>query len=263
MRSSSPGFRPRVESLEDRCLPAASISILPGNVLQVSGSNRNDHIQIIDNGTSSTNNVIVVADRTEFIPGVAVSNVVVRTRGGNDNVVYRQTGTLQRNISRFVNVFLGSGNDRFHAQLPGGLVTGASLTIDVHGGTGSDNESIGGGGDIPAGATLTAILDLGTQGGAITTAYQSQIKGSLIVFGAGGPGNDVLDGILTLNPGSTGALSVQYQGGFGDNRFFLNIRQVSLLDRLSINASVDGGPGNNVATISRNVTAVRVHTTVL
>jgi hypothetical protein len=256
-RKAAAVFRPRLEPLEDRCLPAVSISILPGNVLQVLGSNRNDRIQIIDNGSAAENNVVVLADRTEFIPGVAVSNVVVRTHGGNDNVVYTQAGALQRNITRFVNVFLGSGTDRFHAQLPGGLVTGSSLTIDVHGGSGSDNESIGGGGDIAAGAALTVILDGGLAGSTITTTYQAQVKGNLIVFAAGGPSDDVLHGVYTLNTGSTGALSAQFQGGFGDDHFFLNVRQISLLDRVSINAAVDGGPGNNTAIVSSNVSIVR------
>jgi hypothetical protein len=269
MRSSPPsrrrpaGFRPHLELLEDRCLPAVGISIQPGNVLKIVGSNRNDHIQIFDNGTSSVNNVIVAADRTEFIPGVAVSNVVVRTRGGNDNVVYTQTGSLGRNIARLVNVFLGSGTDRFHAQLPGGLVTGSTLSIDVHGGSGSDDESIGGGGDIAAGATLSVILDGGNAASRITTNYQAQIKGTMVVFAAGGPGDDALHGTYTLNSGSTGALSIQFLGGFGNDDFFLNMRQVSLLDRVSVSATVDGGPGSNRAVVSSNVTTVRTQTTIL
>jgi hypothetical protein len=262
-RKPAAGFRPRLEPLEDRCLPAVSFSIQPGNVLKVVGSNHNDRIQIFDNGTSTVDNVIVVANRTEFIPGVAVSNVVVKTREGNDNVVYTQTGGLGRNITRAVNVFLGSGTDRFHAQLPGGLVAGASLTLDVHGSDGSYNESIGGGGDIAAGATLTAILDGGSAASTITTNYQAQIKGTMVVFAAGGPGDDVIHGTYTLNTGSTGALSVQFQGGFGDDDFFLNVRQVSSFDRVSISASVDGGPGINHAIVSSNVATVRTLTTIL
>src|SRR5262249_49399908 len=84
-------YLPCLESLEDRCLLAASASV-SGSTLLVIGTDRPDRVQIVDNGTSLVNNVEAVVNRVVFTPGVAITNIIARTHGGNDSVVYTLTG---------------------------------------------------------------------------------------------------------------------------------------------------------------------------
>jgi hypothetical protein len=252
-RGSRPtGYRPCLEALEDRCLPA-SVSVLPGGTLLVLGTRRPDHVQIVDNGTNAVNNVTLVVNRRVFDPGVAITNVNVFTRGGGDSVVYTLTGPLLRGVARSVSVNLGSGNGSFRARVRGTLQTASTLTVSARG-TGSDILSLNDPADINAGATLVAAFKGGDVANAISTTYQGQLRGTLVVFAEGGAGPDTIDGVFTLTNGSSGTLSAQELGGFGDDSLFMNVLQINAFDRPALAAAIDGGPGVNHCTASSNVT---------
>jgi hypothetical protein len=255
-------FVPRLEGLEDRQLlaaPACTLTVIGAGSVLVRGTNRADNITVNDDGTANVNNVVVVCNRRTMLPGVAVSRLEIRTRGGNDTVHYFLNGALQRNVARAIVVKLGTGNDAFAARLSAGLVAGANLAIGVQG-AGSDNLSLRAAGDIPiaAGATLSANLVGGPNGNVIQSTYQGALLGSLAVSLTGGFGPDILSSNVVLNQGSSGSASVQEFGGFGDDTLTLVDRKVSLLDRGTITPSADGGQGNNTGVFTADVTPFRI-----
>jgi hypothetical protein len=248
-------YHPHLDALEDRCLLAASVTVLSGNTLFIRGTNHADHVQIVDNGTSGINNVEVVVNRRVFAPGVAITNVDVRTRAGNDSVVYTLTGPLLRGVSRNVSVHLGTGNDSFRARIDGNLQTASSLGLNVHASTGFNQLSMIEQADIATGASLVASFQGGDVANAISATYAGQLKGTLVVFARGGVGPDQINGFFALANGSSGSLSTQELGGFGDDRLSLDVVQINAFDHPSIAASIDGGPGINHCAMSSNVTA--------
>jgi hypothetical protein len=251
-------FVPRVESLEDRRLPAAvTVTPLPGGVLQVRATPRNDSITLFDNGSGAINNVIVVVGKGKVIdPGIAVSTIQVRTFGGNDSVRYVLSGQLLAGVSRTVLVNLGSGQNNFAARLAAGLQTRASLSIEAAAGTGSDTLSLLAGDNvgIAARALLNVAFFGGSDANAINATYLGQLAGTLSLFERGGAGPAQLNTRVTLSQGSTGTGSAQERGGFGDDQLFMDLEKVSLLDSGTITGTVDGGPGYNTCTATAGVT---------
>src|SRR5579884_2527155 len=105
-------FVPRVEALEDRCVPACNF-IVRGSTLLVTApagtTPTNDTVILSDNGGNAANNVVGFC-RAPFFPNVPISNIQVLTGTGDERVVYNLVGDLTN--ARTVNVNFGSGNDR-------------------------------------------------------------------------------------------------------------------------------------------------------
>jgi hypothetical protein len=256
-RQAAP-FVPRLEALEGRCLPApCTITALPGGLLQVRGTNGNDNIQVLDDGTAGVNNVVVVCRGRTMTPGEAITTVDVHTRRGNDQVSYVLSGPLLTGVTRTVNVDLGSGHDSFAAKLRAGLLARSSLTINANGGAAGDKLTLSAGSvDISGGALLTANLLGGTGPNLIRANYAGRLVGTLVLFARGRLAPDQISAQVTLAQGSTGSGSVQERGGFATDQLFLDIEKVSLLDTGNLTALVDGGPGRALCVVSPGVPTI-------
>src|SRR5688572_12421460 len=82
----------RVEQLEDRCVPACTITqtgTAPNVVLTITGDNTNNNVQISDDGAG---NITLACDGviSPAIPGV--KDIVVDTKKGADAVFYTLAG---------------------------------------------------------------------------------------------------------------------------------------------------------------------------
>jgi hypothetical protein len=255
-------FVPRIEGLEERRLPAAcTITAIAGGTLRIRGTNGNDRIQILDDGTANVNNVIVVCKGQTFLPGTAVTTLDIRPREGNDAVTYSLDGPLQTGVVRTVQVHFGAGHDSFSARLRAGLLRASILTLEVLGGDGGNSFNLTANSDISIAATaqLTAEFSGGAGNDVIQTNYRGQMLGSLNVFAAGRGGDDVLSSQLILTPGSNGKGGIQELGGDGNDTLTLIIERVSLLDSATVVGFIDGGAGFDQAFFSPGVSVARVN----
>lgn len=250
-------FLPRLESLEDRCLLAGCTISVPGTgtLLVRGGRSPGGRIRILDDGTANVNNVVVACGGKEMLPGVAVTTIDVQAHGDN-SIVYRLDAPLLTRGTRGVFVHLGGGHNTFLAKFRAGLQANASLILQVNGGAASNTLFVDARNNIPiaAGAVLSAALSGGPSPDTLLAAYRGQLLGTMVLFEAGGGGNDNLVTDLTLNQGSRGTGSVQELGGFGDDTLTVSGQKVSLLDAATITGAIDGGPGINTAVATSGVT---------
>lgn len=248
-------FVPRVEALEGRDLPApVTYAILPGNVLKVSGTNGADQIVIFDTGANGVNNVAVVANHRTFLPGVAVTGILVRTGNGNDSVHYNLTGPLAASSSRTVTVYFGRGFNQFDGRLRGSLGTRSTLSLLVNGSNGVNRMNISASGDVASRGALTIQEIGGPSADNLSLNYSGQVAGALTAFASGGAGDDHISQVFTLMPGSAGTLSAEELGGAGNDNFTLSDQRVSLFDSTSIATAINGGLGFNRAFATSDVT---------
>src|SRR5262245_19808275 len=125
----------RVEQLEDRCVPACTITqtgAAPNVVLTITGDDAANNVQISDDGAG---NITLACDGVISPPITGVKDIVVTTKKGADVVFYTLAGDMTLNQTRNVAVDLGDGNDFFLAQATneGDLPNPSSLSFDVRG----------------------------------------------------------------------------------------------------------------------------------
>src|SRR4029077_7279769 len=102
-------FRPQLESLDGRLVPAIVSINLGTGVAIFSGNSANDTITITDRGTGGmTVTSPSLAQPVSLLP--SFTHIVVNGFGGNDTVNYQLTGTQRRSVT--IDANLGTGNDR-------------------------------------------------------------------------------------------------------------------------------------------------------
>jgi hypothetical protein len=123
----SAGFRPRLEQLEDRCVPTA---VLNNGVLTVTGTRRSDVIVVARNG----DNLDVTVNRvvTLGFALAAVTRISVAAGDGNDRV------TINADVPVAATISGGRGND---------VLTGGGGSDNLIGSRGNDTLSGGPGAD--------------------------------------------------------------------------------------------------------------------
>jgi hypothetical protein len=137
----------RLEGLEGRCLLSGmsaktvtfqevlnGSTIVPGtSVLTITGTKKNDAITINDNGTGTAGNIFVsTGSGQDFMSTGAVSELLVKPGGGNDNITYELDSNLQPNVSELIEV--GSkgttvGSVQFTVNIVGKVLDHSSLAI--------------------------------------------------------------------------------------------------------------------------------------
>jgi hypothetical protein len=281
-------FKPRVEGLEQRELPAANFFV-DGSTLIITapasrrGGRPNSTVVINDNGSNEANNVTAFSGGF-FVPNVRITAVVVALGAGNDDVTYNLTGNLQS--GRGVSVGLGPGNDTFSGFFRQNLNTNAALSLSVSGGNGFDRMTNvvvsqmlagsnfttffdGGGGNdrltvqtstfagVAAGASYNTAILGGGGNDTINDNYQGVLNGTmslLVQAGKGDGGRQSAGASVSILPGSTGTfVPSAVVGGRGNERLRFVLFNNS--SAVAVNQFIVAGRGFDVCTRTANVAA--------
>jgi hypothetical protein len=213
---------PRVEALEDRCVPThASLS---GGILTVTGTAGNNTVVIQDNGNG---------DLTVSGDGMSASNcsnvyrINIDMKGGKDSVTYKQNGNRTRSMD--LNVQLGTGNDTFLAYVNGNVNAGRTLDVNVDGGWGKDWIKVDADQDVDLGASANLLLYLHGGGGAYADElfvwYKGENDGHISARMFGGPGivMDTLHLHLDRDAGSGGTYYPEVDSGPGFDDVLIDV----------------------------------------
>jgi hypothetical protein len=239
-------FAPRVECLEDRCVPTCTTTQF-GGILTIRGTFRADTVNIGDDGAGNLSLLCDGDTTTRLFHGVVQINV--RTLAGRDLVHY----DLLNNVSSLhgLNVDLGAGNDRFVTFLnQKDLFSGADYRITAFGRTGNDNLAVNFGLD-PNNALVAQLSQ-----GLVIPPFVAFAPGS-VNFGST-PGADIgLNAIFRLNlDGGIGndTIGVNYEGTIAGNSSLRPNPFVPALNAGVLAVSVNGGTGND--RITTNILAL-------
>jgi hypothetical protein len=278
MRRTRPGrrrsCRPGVEALEDREVPACTVTVAPDApgvpgvpvVLTVTGDDGDNSVLITLE--RSTGILSVVCDGAVTPVPLELRQVVVRTLGGNDRVAFQNTTAFGG-----IEADLGGGDDSFSFQLSDDHLP---PSLEVSGGDGKDqmNVSLDG-----VGPQFTLGSRVTLDGGAGNDTLRVRARnlsvspadfhaGSLTVAVNGQEGADRLSAevvssnpfaskriaVFTLSGGggpdrvsaaTLGALTVRVRGEGGNDRLALTARDL----RKALHhpdARLRGGPGTDV-----------------
>jgi len=215
-------FRPQVEDLDARIVPAATASLgfgAAGLTLTINGTNGNDDVNILARGTTPVGNVGNVGNIAGNINGtplsvvsgfdlttVHIDSVVFNGGKGNDAMNYVIADTLEAGPADSVTFNGGNGNDYFRVVGQGDIAAGSRFNIAAYGGNGKDfiRTSFNG--------ILSGVLNSDLEGGNgndyIRTDYFAQTGGvglvnSFVSTGAGHDGVDLnifdADGFTPIN----------------------------------------------------------------
>ena len=221
-----PTFRPALETLEDRWVPAVTVT-QSGNVIFVVGSNAAEFVTVTDNGSDAAGSIsisatgLVVPFTSQAVPAGQVITVEVFTSGGNDLVLYNITNNLGiATGGRNLLVSLGKGNDtlRFRATEDVDIAAGKILTLNANGGAGEDR---------------------------VSALYHGQMRGTLSLMANGGLGvaRDRVFIDQTFDGSSNGASSALALGGAGDDLLGVVIKRLGADVALSATGQMFGGGG--------------------
>lgn len=243
---------PRVEQLEDRCVPACTVTptgAAPNVLLTINGDAGLNAIQISDNGAG---NITVTCDGVATPAVAGVRDIVVNTQDGNDVVFYTLTADLTTAQVRNLNVDLGAGNDFFLAQATnnGDVNLNATLTFNVRGRLGNDNIRFFFSQDFDIFGTCS-IFVAGNEGrDRIAVSQLGEIDGRFSVAVNGGADRDRIGVNIAAGSSSAGNVAVQINGQGGDDLLTLLFQVGEQTFTGSINAALNGGPGINTAVVS-------------
>jgi hypothetical protein len=275
-------FRPRLETLEDRSVPACLISENAGTLL-ILGDNNINHIDIQDAGGGGAGNVTVACDGQVISNASVLTGIRVRARGGDDVITYTQTKSLSSGQSRRVVIDMGTEHDDVTVALNGGLSANSRLNLAVRGGSGQCQINVTGGGTIASNAALLMNLSAGGDANRIRGSEAANIAsgGSLTMNVIGGGNSNVLtvaqrgqalgfvngkasaggqferiNMLLTPAAGSTGLVTARVLGGPGNDAVRFIARKIVVFDKVGFDAVLNGGAGINTCTRTAVVSAV-------
>jgi hypothetical protein len=254
-----PGFVPRLETLEGRCVPAVVVGESNG-VLTIQGDARRNTVAITDDGGTANGSVRVAWEGREFVSANPVNTIRLRSRGGRDQVSYTLTGPLQQRRLHLVDLDLGSGNDVLNVTLNAGVQARAFLDLRLDGDVGNDRITVNAVASVAVEAEgkLRWIITGGDQNDRITTDFVGTVQGELLTRSEGNPGQDQVFAEFFTQPGSTGTLGAAVFGGTSFDRLRLLIREQDPADPLQIVTEANGGQFLDILTRTANVRTVKV-----
>lgn len=252
-------FAPQIEGLEERTVLSTATFNSATGLLQISGTNLNDRIKIVDSGSPTLAGAIKVFDNGVLIfsspaggGGVSsVKNIDVDTFEGDDTVRYKLAGPALF-ANRAMDVDLGDGADKFNANVAGGLGFGANLLFNVLGQAGNDQLTGTMNGEVsgPFFAVPASKLDFVFDGGddqdtMIVTLHGSVKSGAhLGVDLHGGLDNDIVRiNALKENVAQNGDLNLGARGQAGED--LVAVKYIGQL-RGTLTLQEGGGPDADV-----------------
>jgi hypothetical protein len=262
-RSSDRRAMPTVETLEDRRVPATTVTFGAGT-LTILGDGTSNVITISDAGNGSVGSVSVSADgvTTANTGAITALNISVGTLGGSDVVRYNLTGDLASTQSRTLNANLGDKNDLFQASFvetlgdTADLATGASLTFNINGQKGRDRIFFAFPTDVDINTAAALVINAsgGRDRDTIALNYFGQANATLNFNLNGGQDHDRIAADLALNDGSTGTVTGQVRGQGGDDFLALLFTAGDGLSA-AISGTLKGNAGFDRAIVSALVAA--------
>jgi hypothetical protein len=257
-------YRPHLESLEARDVPAFSIT-QSGSVLFLSGSRQAEIVRIDDLGS---NDILITQGGTERLYS-NINRINVSGKEGNDSVTY---SVVSPSVKLWLDVRLGSGDDTFQSSISllpeepvlETLNSGKKLPpdnvhrIDVNGDAGNDNITLAAEGFLPAGINLEANLSGGSGRDNIVASLAGANEGTVRLKIDGDSGNDNLAAVLGRSTGpsstNTGVIDIKVEGGTGDDYIKSWLGRSSgdelapsegVINAGTINVTLDGQTGND------------------
>ena len=206
-------FTLRLETLDDRIVPSCTV-LLEGTTLTITGDNKSNDIQIVDDGTTVT----VTCDGDTAEEFTDVTEIVVRAGNGQDVVGYElaiadpPTGEAGVVVERTLDVKVGNGIDTFTGSVVGDLVEGSVLDVSVGGCNGKDTLGFDVAGDVAAGVDVLVELRGGNGQDVILSSYAGMLLGALTWDVTGGNGKDELTANMTFDADSNGTAEVEVRG---------------------------------------------------
>lgn len=262
-------FQPTLESLEAREVPAVNFS-LSGGVLRINGGISAEHIAINDQGNGTVR--VYTSGNLHSFAGVA--EVEVNMNRGNDHVDFILQGNQTTDIDYHIN--LGNGDDTFTHTVNNKVISG-DLQMFIYGDVGNDEfygdiradvlntstyrlHCFGEGGedfiqifapDVDVFGQFTLFADGGWNNDTIKIVTRGELDLLMSVRALGGEYDDIIDVEVTLDSGSSGQLfSSLVDGGSGGDDLSFFVRKQTPTDPAFVNATIQGGIGNDSAIIS-------------
>jgi len=238
-----------VEALEDRAVPAATASVVHGDLVIMGDPKAASHISI----TASDTNADKVADTFKVMDGTTtvgtfsgVTHDLVLRLGKEDDAVTINLDGLS--TPQGIQANLGGGTDSL--SILNGTVKGA---LSVHGGAGSNAVTLGGTAALTVNGDVTVFLD-GSGKGSLELKGAATVKGDLLTDHVSSVQLDAGSSVgkNVFDHGGAGADTLSLAGKVGGDVVFFGGHQV---DTLNLTGSVGGsvfaflGAGNDVAKI--------------
>lgn len=257
-------YRPRLEALEDRLVPAFSVW-QSGSTLFMKGTPDYDSAQILDLGSNNIN--ITLFDNnnvpTVFQDFFGVNRIRIDARSGNDSILY--LASRANGISPQMSIYadMGSGDDTFAASIiTGDMVDSFSsgtssryfLNFQVKGGNGNDNLSLNLDTYINSQSSVSANFDGEKGDDNIAVFFSGDNDGTVRSRLKGGSGNDLLTGILGGDPNepismtNRGTIAFAFDGDSGHDDLLMNATLADgsiLVNDGTIQVGMQGGNGND------------------
>jgi len=243
----------QVEALEDRQLPAVTLTLLNnGTTLSIQGDAQGNWVNIDQN--DAMDQLVVSCQQVADMPTAVqlpvslfqsstIKKIVVNLGAGDDVLNYQLDGQSMQ-WEKTLNVDMGAGNDSAYLEFRGLMImplfTSQSLPIFQ----GTDPVVL------PQGqpADLLAPLTIDVQGGAGDDMIQSSfgnIHQRVTYRAAGGAGNDTL---YTEESGSIDSPSnvlFDQDGGAGNDKLWVDLGNQSLAVGTKVTVNQRGGAGND------------------
>ncbi len=256
----------QVEALEDRQLPAVTLTLLNnGTTLSIQGDAQGEWVNIDQN--NDTDQLMISSQRITDMPTAdqppislfqssTIKKIVVDLGAGDDVLNYTLDGRTMQ-WAKTITVDMGAGNDAAYLEFRGlmimPLVSSQSLVV-------------GGGTDPviyppPQPADLLANLSIDVQGGTGNDIIQSSfgnIHQGVTYRASGGAGNDTLYTQESGSMSSTSRVLFDQDGGAGDDKLWVDLGSQNLEAGAKVVVNQRGGAGNDHLLISDNQTVLGV-----
>jgi hypothetical protein len=191
----------------------------------------------------------------DFSKGVSASSLNLSIHGGQGREAIDTFFGEVKNTKLGVSVQLGQGPAVYRGHLNGNILGTAQVGINVKGGSDVNMIDVESKSSVAATASLAVNFQAGQFGDGMWFNYQGQMNGKLTYQATGGKGNDLLSSGVTFSSGSKGTASLKTSGAAGGDYTKMLVRGTTLKH---LDASVDGGAGDDYALTTSNVKVTNV-----